>query len=81
MQVEKGMKSAFTLLPGVPELAKITAPQHQSTLNQIEQSQEVRSMQWRCTACRYIRHFTRAVPLEAALRCPRFKCTEFRVVP
>ena len=51
-----------------------------NALNQIEQSQEERSMRWTCKACRYIKHFTRPVTLEAAGRCPRCKCTEFRPV-
>lgn len=47
-------------------------------LKQIEQSQEQRSMRWECKECRYIKHFTRPVSLEAAGRCPRCKSTEFR---
>ena len=49
-------------------------------LNQIEQSQEECSRRWRCKACRYIKHFTKPVPLEAAGRCPRCKNTEFRPI-
>jgi rubrerythrin len=50
------------------------------TLSQIEQSQEGRSMRWKCKECQYIKHFTRPVPLEAAGRCPRCKSTEFRPI-
>jgi len=42
-----------------------------NALNQIEQSQEQRSMRWKCKKCRYIKHFTRPVTLETAGRCPR----------
>jgi predicted Zn-ribbon and HTH transcriptional regulator len=51
-----------------------------NALNQIEQPQEVRAMRWTCKACRYIKHFTRPVTLEAAGRCPRCKSTEFRPI-
>jgi hypothetical protein len=45
--------------------------QADSVLKNIEQSPEERSMRWKCKECRYIKHFTRPVPLEAAGRCPR----------
>jgi predicted Zn-ribbon and HTH transcriptional regulator len=51
-----------------------------NALAQIDQPQETRSMRWKCKACRYMKHFTRPVPLEAAGRCPRCKSTEFRPV-
>jgi Zn finger protein HypA/HybF involved in hydrogenase expression len=47
-------------------------------LNQIGRSPEERSMRWKCKTCQYVKHFTKAVPLEAAGRCPRCKSTEFR---
>jgi len=43
-------------------------------------SQEERSMRWTCKACRYVKHFTKAVPLEAAGKCPRCKSTEFKPI-
>jgi predicted Zn-ribbon and HTH transcriptional regulator len=49
-----------------------------NALKQIERPQEQYSMRWKCKACRYIKHFTRPVPLEAAGRCPRCKSTELR---
>jgi predicted nucleic-acid-binding Zn-ribbon protein len=49
-------------------------------LSQIAPSQEERSLRWRCKACQYVKHFTKAVPLEAAGRCPRCKNTEFKPV-
>jgi len=51
-----------------------------NALKQIEQSQEHRSMRWKCKDCQYIKHFTKPVPLEAAGRCPRCKGTEFRPI-
>jgi predicted Zn-ribbon and HTH transcriptional regulator len=35
-------------------------------------------MRWKCKDCRYIKHFTRPVPLEAAGRCPRCKSVSFQ---
>jgi predicted nucleic-acid-binding Zn-ribbon protein len=52
-----------------------------NALKQIEQSEEQRSMRWKCTECRYTKHFTRPVPLEAAGRCPRCRNTEFTSIP
>lgn len=49
-------------------------------LKQIEQPQEQQSMRWAGKACRYMKNFTRPVTLEAAGRCPRCKCTEFKPV-
>jgi hypothetical protein len=49
-------------------------------LNHCETSQEERSMRWTCKACRYVKHFTKAVSLEAAGRCPRCKNTVFRPI-
>jgi len=51
-----------------------------NALNQIGATREERSMRWKCNACRYTKHFTKAVPLEAAGRCPRCKNTEFTAV-
>jgi predicted Zn-ribbon and HTH transcriptional regulator len=51
-----------------------------NALNQIELSQGDRSMRWKCKACQYIKHFTKAVPLETTGRCPRCKSAEFRPI-
>ena len=53
---------------------------HGDALKQIERPQEPHSMRWECKACRYMKHFTRPVTLEAAGRCPRCKSTEFKPV-
>jgi predicted Zn-ribbon and HTH transcriptional regulator len=55
--------------------------QADSVLKNIEQSQEQRSMRWKCKECRYIKRFTTPVPLETAGRCPRCKSTEFKPIP
>jgi rubrerythrin len=49
-------------------------------LKQLQQSEEERSTRWRCKDCRYTKHFTRPVPLEAAGRCPRCKSISFQCV-
>jgi len=54
--------------------------QADSVLKNIEESNEQRSMRWKCKECRYTKHFTRPVPVEAAGKCPRCKSTEFRPI-
>jgi predicted Zn-ribbon and HTH transcriptional regulator len=49
-------------------------------LSQIDQPGEHYAMGWTCKACRYTKHFTKPVTLEAAGRCPRCKSTEFRPI-
>ena len=49
-------------------------------LKQLQKSEEERLMRWRIKDCRYVKHFTQPVPLEAAGRCPRCKSTEFRPI-
>jgi hypothetical protein len=41
-----------------------------NAFNQIGATQEERSMRWKCNACWYSKHFTKAVPLEAAGQMP-----------
>jgi len=50
-------------------------------LDQSGQPQQEHSMRWKCKDCEYTKHFTKPVSLEAAGRCPRCKCTEFRPIP
>jgi predicted Zn-ribbon and HTH transcriptional regulator len=71
------MDSAHEAMKATLEAIRDTAL---NALNQIGQSHDERSMRWSCKACRYVKHFTKAVPLEAAGRCPRCKSTEFRPV-
>jgi predicted Zn-ribbon and HTH transcriptional regulator len=46
-------------------------------LKQLQEAEEQRSMRWRCKECRYTKHFTRPVQLEATGRSPRCKSTSF----
>ena len=71
------MESAQQSMKAALEAIRDTAL---STLNQIGQSQEECSMRWKCQSCQYIKHFTKAVSLEAAGRYPRCKCTEFKPI-
>jgi Zn finger protein HypA/HybF involved in hydrogenase expression len=41
---------------------------------------EERSMRWQCKDCHYIKHFTRAVPVESAGKCPRCKSISFEAL-
>jgi predicted Zn-ribbon and HTH transcriptional regulator len=71
------MDPAHKTLKAAVEAIRDTAT---NVLRQIEQPQEQHSMRWKCKACRYMKHFTRPVTLEAAGRCPRCKSTEFRPI-
>ena len=71
--MDPAVKTLKSALEAIRELAT-------NALNQIEQSQEQHSTRWRCKACRYIKHFTKAVPWEAAGGCPRCKQTELAPV-
>jgi predicted Zn-ribbon and HTH transcriptional regulator len=71
--MDSALKTLKAALEAVRDLAV-------NALNQIGQSEDECSMRWKCKECRYIKHFTRAVTLEAAGRCPRCKSTEFRPI-
>jgi predicted nucleic-acid-binding Zn-ribbon protein len=49
-------------------------------LKQLEGAEEKRSLRWACKNCRYIKYFTKPVPLEVVEKCPRCKCTSFEGV-
>jgi predicted Zn-ribbon and HTH transcriptional regulator len=51
-----------------------------NALRQIERPQEQLSMRWTCTACGYVKGFTKPVSLETASRCARCKSTEFKPI-
>jgi hypothetical protein len=61
------MDTTLKTLKAVLEAIRDTA---MNALNHIEQSQEERSMRWKCKECRYIKHFTKPVPLETAGQMP-----------
>jgi Zn finger protein HypA/HybF involved in hydrogenase expression len=71
------MDSALKTLKAALETIRDAAV---NALNEIDDSQEQRSMRWKCKACQYVKHFTKVVSLEAAGRCPRCKNTEFRPI-
>jgi predicted Zn-ribbon and HTH transcriptional regulator len=71
------MDSAVKTLKAALEAIRDTAL---SALNQIAQSREEYSMRWKCNECQYVKHFTKAVPLEAAGKCPRCKSTGFNPI-
>jgi hypothetical protein len=41
-----------------------------TALSQIEQSQEERSMQWKCKECEYIKHFTKSCSFGSHCQMP-----------
>jgi len=47
-------------------------------LKQLQESEEERSMRWKCKDCWYVKRFTRPVSLEAAGRCSRCKSISFQ---
>jgi predicted Zn-ribbon and HTH transcriptional regulator len=63
---ETSLKPLKAILEAIREQADFA-------LKQIQQSEEGRSMRWKCKDCRYVKHFTRPVPLDAAGKCPRCK--------
>lgn len=46
-------------------------------LDLLKQSDEVRALSWRCLACGHTKKFTRPVPREIALPCPKCNGTDF----
>ena len=43
--------------------------------------EEPRFMRWRCTACGYVKRFTRPMPADVAAPCPKCKGQEFQALP
>ena len=46
-------------------------------LNLMKESDEVRALSWRCLGCGHTKKFTRPVPREVAIPCPKCKATDF----
>jgi hypothetical protein len=67
------VKTLMTALRAIREQADYA-------LKQLEAAEEERSMRWKCKDYRYVKHFTRPVPLEAAGRCPRCKSISLEIV-
>jgi hypothetical protein len=46
-------------------------------LNLLKESDEVRALCWRCLVCGNAKKFTRPVPRDVAIPCPKCKSTDF----
>ena len=46
-------------------------------LDLLRQVDEVRAISWRCLVCGHTKKFTRPVPREVAIPCPKCKNTDF----
>ena len=68
---------AETALKPLKAILETIREQADFALKQLQNSEEERSMRWKCKDCRYIKHFTWPVALEAAGKCPRCKSLSF----
>ena len=71
---------AETSLKPLKAILETIREQADFALKQLQESEEERSMRWKCKDCRYIKHFTRPVPLEATGRCPRCKSVSLQCI-
>jgi hypothetical protein len=46
-------------------------------LNLLKETEEVRALSWRCLVCGNAKKFTRPVPREVAIPCPKCKGPDF----
>jgi rubrerythrin len=46
-------------------------------LNLLREAEEQRALSWRCLVCGHVKKFTRPVPAEVAIPCPKCKGTDF----
>jgi Zn finger protein HypA/HybF involved in hydrogenase expression len=46
-------------------------------LQVIAEFEQVRSLRWRCLVCGNVRGFTRRVPIEVAIPCPKCRSSNF----
>ena len=46
-------------------------------LKVIAEFEEVKSLRWRCLVCGHVKGFTRRVPMEVAVPCPKCKGSDF----
>ena len=51
-----------------------------AAIRRTQTATERRSLAWRCTACGYIKHFTRPATAEVASPCPKCQSVEFQPV-
>jgi predicted Zn-ribbon and HTH transcriptional regulator len=71
---------AETSLKPLKAILEAIREQADYALKRLQDAEEKRSMRWKCKDCRYIKHFTRPIPLEAIGRCPRCKSTSFEAI-
>jgi hypothetical protein len=50
----------------------------QQALSVLGDSEEKRSLSWKCSDCNHIKHFTRPVPAEVAAPCPKCGSESFQ---
>ena len=72
-EAEEKLKPIRAILEAIREKADYA-------LKQLQEAEEERSLRWRCKGCRWVKHFTKPVPFEAAGKCPRCKSIEFEAV-
>jgi predicted Zn-ribbon and HTH transcriptional regulator len=46
-------------------------------IGRLKTFEEVKALSWRCRKCGYTKKFTRPVPLEVAVPCPKCRSGEF----
>jgi rubrerythrin len=46
-------------------------------LDLLKETDELRCLSWRCLVCGHVKKFTRPVPREVAIPCPKCKGTDF----
>jgi hypothetical protein len=73
VEAEEKLKPIRAILETIRERADYA-------LKQLQDAEEQRSMRWKCKDCRYVKHFTKPVPFEAAGKCPRCKSSEFEAL-
>jgi predicted Zn-ribbon and HTH transcriptional regulator len=67
-----------TPLTGLKAILETIRERADSALRQIQESEDQRSMRWKCKDCGYVKHFTRPVPSEVASPCPKCKSDVFQ---
>jgi hypothetical protein len=71
------MAETSSTLRGILEKIRDDA---QKALTLLGDAAEFRSLGWKCTACGYVKHFTRPVPDEVAAPCPKCRGEVFQAL-
>jgi rubrerythrin len=72
MDEEPPIKALKAVLETIQERAKYA-------LDRLRTFEEPKSLAWQCSKCGHTKKFTRKVPVEAALPCPKCGKGEFRI--